>query len=73
MKIKVKVIANSGRNEISKFDEIYKVHLKSQPIDGKANKELIALLSEYFKVKKSNISIIRGLRSKEKSVEINQV
>ena len=47
-----------------------KVRLTSPPVEGKANKQLITFLSENFKVKKSEIKIVAGLKSREKLIEI---
>lgn len=47
------------------------VHLKSPPVEGKANAELIKLLAEKFDVAKSNVQIKAGLSSKQKRVEID--
>lgn len=46
------------------------VHLKSPPIDGKANQELIALLAKKFNLSKSSIAIKAGFSSRNKLVEI---
>lgn len=71
MKKQVKVKPNSKRQSIEEQpDGSLKVHLKSPPVDGKANEELIALLAEMFNVSKSKISIKSGLSSKNKLVEI---
>ena len=72
MKKQVKVKPNSKRQSIEEqADGSLMVHLKSPPIDGKANQELIALLAERFNVSKSKISIKSGLSSKTKLVEID--
>jgi len=47
-----------------------KVKVAAPPIEGKANKELINILSEHFDVPKSKISIISGEKSRNKIVEI---
>jgi len=47
-----------------------KIYLTAAPIDGRANKELIKLLSEKLGVSKSKVRIIRGEKSKEKVIEI---
>jgi uncharacterized protein (TIGR00251 family) len=47
------------------------VHLKSLPVDGKANKELIEILAKRFDVSKSQIRIKSGLSSRNKLVEID--
>ncbi len=46
------------------------VHLKSPPFEGKANAELIKLLSEKFKTPKTNIKIKSGIASRQEIVEI---
>ncbi|MGI0486900.1 DUF167 domain-containing protein [Pantanalinema rosaneae CENA516] len=46
------------------------VHLKSPPVDGKANTELIQLLTQELKLPKSSIRIKSGLSSRTKLIEI---
>ncbi len=45
-------------------------HLTSVPENGKANYELIKLLSKLIKVPQSNIEIISGLTSRLKKIKI---
>ncbi|OGI11649.1 hypothetical protein A3K64_00845 [Candidatus Micrarchaeota archaeon RBG_16_36_9] len=72
MKINVIVIPNAKDSEVIKIDETnYKVRVDAPALDGKANKRLIEILSEYFKVQKSLISIIKGLKGKNKIIEID--
>ncbi len=72
MKKQVKVKPNSKRQSIEEQpDGSLTVHLKSPPVDGKANEELIALLAERYNVSKSKISIKSGLASKNKLIEID--
>lgn len=69
MIINVKVKTNSKEQKIIKEDENnYTVLLKKQPIDGKANKELLKLLTKHFK---SNVLLLRGEKSKNKIIKIN--
>ncbi|MGI8504635.1 MAG: DUF167 domain-containing protein [Hassallia sp.] len=69
---KVKVKPNSKQQKIEEQpDGSLSVHLKSPPIDGKANEELIKLLSEKFDVPKFHIRIKSGLSSRQKLVEID--
>ena len=42
----------------------------SPPINNKANRELIALLAEYYGVKKSAIRILRGEKNRDKYIEV---
>jgi len=72
MKKQVKVKPNSKQQKIEEApDGSLTAHLKSPPVDGKANEELIKLLAEKFDVPKSKISIKSGLSSKNKLVEID--
>lgn len=71
--LKVKVIPNASRNEISFIDEGYKIKLKSPPVEGKANKELIAYLSKILKIKKSAIQIRVGDTSRNKTLFIENL
>jgi uncharacterized protein (TIGR00251 family) len=71
MKKTVKVKPNSKKQSIEEMaDGTLKVNLKSPPVDGKANKELIELLAEKFNVTKSQVQIKSGLSSKIKLIEI---
>lgn len=71
MKITATVIPNSKENQIIKNSgRSIKVKLKAPAKEGKANKELIKVLSDYFGVSKSNISIISGISSKTKVIEV---
>jgi hypothetical protein len=68
----VKVKPNSRKQSIEEStDGSLTVHLKSPPVDGKANKELIELLAEKFKVSKPQIRIKSGVSSRNKLIEID--
>lgn len=72
MKKQVKVKPNSKQQNIQEAaDGSLIVHLKSPPVDGKANEELIKLLAEKFQVSKSQITIKSGLSSRRKLIEID--
>lgn len=69
----VKVKPNSKQQKIEQqLDGSLTVYLKSSPVDGKANKELIKLLSDRFNIPKSQITIKSGLSSKNKLVELDR-
>ena len=46
------------------------VGVRSKPIDGEANKEIIKKLSKHFGVSSANVRIRSGHKSKDKIVEI---
>ena len=72
MQKQVKVKPNSKQQNIEEAaDGGLTVHLKSPPVDGKANKELIELLAKKFNVPKSQIRIKSGLSSRTKLIEID--
>lgn len=72
LKIKLKVKPYSRQQKIDRAaDESLIVYLKSPPIDGKANQELIKLLAEYYQVTKAQIKIKSGFSAKHKIIEID--
>ncbi len=70
LKIKIKIIPNSSKNDIIIEEDCVKVKVTAQPVENKANKALIEILSKTIRVPKSNIEIVKGLTSKEKTVLI---
>ena len=70
MRFNVRVVPNARQNKLVQESDRYKVYLAAPPVEGKANKALIQFLSEYFGIKKSKIKIVRGLRGRDKVVEI---
>jgi len=69
--IKVLLQPNASRNAIvGMHGNHLKISLMTPPIGGKANKQLIVLLGKVFRVKKSNIAILTGERSRYKTVRI---
>ena len=70
MILNVKVIPNARKNEIKKEKNSWKVHLTALPEKGKANKLLIELLSEEFRVNKNRIRIVQGEKSRHKIIKI---
>ncbi len=71
MKIQIKVKPNSKQQKIEEsLDGRSIVCLKSPPVGGKANRELIEILAKKYRVAKSQITIKSGLSAKNKLVEI---
>jgi len=72
MKISVTITPNAREASVAKNSSGgYSVKVISPSREGRANKELIDLLSQHLDVSKSNIEIIRGLKSRNKIVNIN--
>jgi len=71
MRIEVKLKPNARIDSVELISGgKYSVAVKKPAQEGKANKALIDLLSEYFDVPKSRIEIIKGHKSKNKVIEI---
>ena len=71
----IRVITKASSNKV-KIEELpdgtkyIRVYVTTVPEHGKANKEIIKLLSKEFGVPKSAIDITHGLKSKDKVVQI---
>ena len=70
MILNIRVIPGASRNLVKNESGHLKIYLTKPPVDGLANKQLIGLLSKYLKIKKYQIKIIKGKRSRNKSIEI---
>lgn len=70
MLLTIKVIPNASKPRVCEEKDFIKVYVKSPPVEGKANKELIEVLAEHFNIKKNQIEIIRGKKSHKKIVKI---
>ena len=69
--IKIKVEPRSSKSGIvGPYGDALKVKLTSPPVEGKANKELVEVLSKEYGVPKKNIEIISGQSSKNKTVKL---
>ncbi|MBC87126.1 MAG: hypothetical protein CL677_08080 [Bdellovibrionaceae bacterium] len=72
MKINVQVKTRSKIESVEKqLDGSYLVRVNVPPVEGKANKRIIELLSKYLKIPKSNIELISGPKSKIKVFKIH--
>ncbi len=70
-RIIVRVQPNAHRNEIVDFaDGVLRAKIAAPPVKDKANKELIAFLSQVLGVNKSGLSIIKGHTSRNKIIAI---
>ena len=49
-----------------------KLRITAAPVDGKANKYLIAFIAKTFKVAKANVSIISGVSGRNKRIKIHR-
>ncbi|MFP4472477.1 MAG: DUF167 domain-containing protein [Candidatus Omnitrophota bacterium] len=69
--IEVKVIPGAKQDAWKEGESGPRVYLKAPAVDGKANKALIVFLADRFGVRKRQVAIIRGLKSRIKSLTIS--
>jgi len=72
MIIKVKVKTNAKVEKIVEKEDLLEISVKEQPIEGKANKRIVELLSKHFRIPKNKIEIKKGLKSKIKIIRIEK-
>lgn len=70
MILNLRVTPGSSRSLVKEEAGLLKVYLTRPAQQGEANSQLIDLLSKYLKVKKYQIKIIKGDKSRNKTVEI---
>ena len=70
--LNVRVTPRARRNALGGMEDgVLAVRLAAPPVEGAANKALIAFLAEAFGVPKSAIRVETGLRSRHKRVRIS--
>ncbi|MBU0546569.1 MAG: DUF167 domain-containing protein [Patescibacteria group bacterium] len=73
MLIKIKTHPGFKKDKvIRKTEDSLEVWLKEKPIMNQANKALIDLLSDFFKIDKVRIKLIKGFKNKNKIIEIKR-
>ena len=71
MRISVRLVPRASRQEVTaEAPNIYKIYVHEPALDGRANKRLIEMLAVHFATKKNRIRIVRGLKQRDKIVEI---
>ncbi|MCK5306071.1 MAG: DUF167 domain-containing protein [Candidatus Omnitrophica bacterium] len=68
MNVQVKVVANAAKNMVKSEGDYLKVYVGAQREKGKANKEVVRVLAEHFKISKSDIEIVSGETTNKKTV-----
>jgi len=72
MILKIRVRPKSSRNLVKEEAGGIKVYLTKPAVDGLANSQLIELLAKYLRVKKYQLKIIKGDKSRDKLVEYEE-
>ncbi|MFA4888250.1 MAG: DUF167 domain-containing protein [Candidatus Omnitrophota bacterium] len=71
MVLSVHVNPKASRNLVKEEKGILRVYLTKAAQEGLANEQLIELLAAHLKVKKYQLKIIKGGKSRKKLVEVN--
>jgi len=72
--LQLKVFAGAGQTNIKEImdDGTVKVSVAAPADKGKANKELIQYLAHTFEVDKRNVTIVKGQKSREKTIKLHR-
>jgi hypothetical protein len=73
IQIQLKVVPGAKKNLLKQEGAVYKVYLTAPAVEGKANKALVDFLAQEFKVRKRQIEIIKGLKSRDKIIMIDAI
>ncbi len=69
--INILVQPRASKNEIVGIrDDFLKIRLTAPPVEGKANRECISILAKRLNVSRKAIEIIKGDKSRRKTVKI---
>lgn len=72
--LSIKVVPGSSRTRLAGLlGDALKINIAAAPEKGKANKELVRFLADFFERPKSAISVISGKHNVRKEILINQI
>jgi hypothetical protein len=70
--LQVRVQPGASREELVRVSETeFKAKLTSAPEKGKANEELLKLLSEYLQIPRTRLKMVRGQTARIKLIEVS--
>jgi len=71
VRLSVQVLPNARKNEIAGlFDDVLKIRLQAQPIEGRANQALAGYLAQLLGVPRSAVTVLHGQSGRRKIVEV---
>jgi uncharacterized protein len=71
MLIRVDVTPNAREASVVRVSEdYYEVRVDERAVGGRANKRLLEILAEHFKVPKSRITILKGTKTRHKTIQV---
>lgn len=69
--LRIHVQPRASRTEIAgRHGDALKVRLKSPPVDGAANEELLRFLAGMLEVPRATLSLVRGGSSRAKTIQV---
>lgn len=73
MIIEAKIVPNARKNNLIDLGQNkYKIYITAPAIQGKANQALIEFLANHFQISKNQARILKGMKSKNKIIEIKK-
>jgi uncharacterized protein (TIGR00251 family) len=69
----ITVVPRSSKSGIIIDNDNIKIYTKSPPVNGKANEEILKILSKELNIAKSKINIIKGEKSRKKRVSLDSI
>lgn len=73
MRVNVRVVPRSRKNEISWEGDALRVRLIAPPVDGAANAALLKFLAARLKLPRSALQIVQGATSRQKVIQIDGI
>lgn len=71
--LRIRVKPRSASNSLDQLaDGSWVARVQAPPVDGKANKELLALVARHFGTRKTNVTIKSGASGRIKIVHIRE-
>jgi hypothetical protein len=72
VRLLVQITPNAKRSEvIGVLDDMLKIRLHAQPIEGKANEALIRFVADSLGIPKSTVHLVRGHTAKRKTLTVS--
>ncbi|KAL1920563.1 uncharacterized protein VTP21DRAFT_940 [Calcarisporiella thermophila] len=68
--IRLQVKPNARASQVVEIGDLVSIQIAAPPRDGEANKEVLVFLAEVLGARKTDISLIAGHKSREKTVRI---
>ena len=71
VRLQLHIQPRAARTEFAgRFGDALKVRIKSPPVDGSANDELVRFLAECLDVPRARVELVAGHRGRQKTVRV---